>query len=411
MKEHIGTNQPLIKPSWNAIFSLALGVAGLITSEFLPVSLLTPMAQDLGITEGVAGQAISITAVVAMVSSLLIAIITKRIDRRWVLLSFSVLQISSNLIVAFAPNFTILATGRILLGIAIGGFWSMCASSAMRLVPEKSVPKAISIVFGAVSVATVVSAPLGSFLGDLWGWRNVFLIAASLGVLSFVWQIATLPSMKNEKAASFKTLLLILERPKIKIGMLATMFAFMGYATFFTYLRPFLETVTVVNVNMLSTILLVFGIANLIGTTMAGFFLQRNLKRTLTLLPLAMGVIVGLLLLFGKLPVAATILIVLWGLTFGGVQVGWTTWLTKTIPDEAESGGGIQIAAIQLAITTGAGIGGLFFDFTGVIGVFICSSIITILAAYVAFIAFKINKHSVVISKNEEKINQEKLVA
>src|SRR4051812_4104876 len=91
------------KPAWNAVFAMALGVAGLITSEFLPVSLLTPMARDLHVTEGVAGQAISITAVVAMFASMLIAIVTKRMDRRWVLLSFSVLQVLSNALVAFAP--------------------------------------------------------------------------------------------------------------------------------------------------------------------------------------------------------------------------------------------------------------------------------------------------------------------
>jgi predicted MFS family arabinose efflux permease len=186
MKQRIGINESTPKPAWRAVFALALGVAGLITSEFLPVSLLTPMAKDLKITEGITGQAISITAVVAMVASLLMAIITQRMDRRRVLMCFSILQILSNVLVAFAPNFFILTIGRILLGIAIGGFWALSAAIAMRLVPEKLVPKALSMVFGAVSVATVVAAPLGSFLGGILGWRNVFLLAAALGLLSLV---------------------------------------------------------------------------------------------------------------------------------------------------------------------------------------------------------------------------------
>jgi predicted MFS family arabinose efflux permease len=159
------------RPAWNAVFALALGVAGLITSEFLPVSLLTPMAHDLHVTEGIAGQAISITAVVAMVASLLIAVLTKGLDRRWVLLSFSVLQVLSNVLVALAPTFLVLTIGRLLLGVAIGGFWAMSAAVAMRLVPSKDVPKALATIFGAVSVATVVAAPLGSYLGGLLGWR------------------------------------------------------------------------------------------------------------------------------------------------------------------------------------------------------------------------------------------------
>jgi predicted MFS family arabinose efflux permease len=389
MKQHNGTLQLMHKPAWNAVFALALGVAGLISSEFLPVSLLTSMAKDLHITEGIAGQAISITALVAMVASLLTAIVTQRMDRRKVLMAFSILQILSNIAVGFAPNFLILTIGRILLGIAIGGFWAMSAAITMRLVPKDLVPKALSIVFAAVSVATVVSAPLGSFFGGLLGWRNVFLMAGALGVLALIWQAAALPAMATEKPARLGTLLQVLKRPKMKTGLLATMFVFMGYATFFTYLRPFLETVTGVSVNALSIILLAFGLANLAGTTLARHLLERNLKRTLVLMPLFMGLIVGALVVFGSLPIVVSVLVALWGMAFGGVQVGWPTWLTRTIPDEAETGGGIQIAAIQLAITTGAGLGGLFFDLTGVIGVFISSSVISVLAAFVAMLAFR----------------------
>jgi len=411
MKQHNRPFPVTPQPAWNAVFALALGVAGLITSEFLPVSLLTPMAKDLRITEGIAGQAISITAVVAMAASLFMAIVTQRIDRRRVLMAFSILQILSNVLVAFAPNFLFLTIGRILLGIAIGGFWAMSAAIAMRLVPSNLVPKALSIVFGAVSVATVVSAPLGSFLGGLLGWRSVFLIAGGLGILALLWQAVTLPSMATEKPASFGSLLQVLKRPKIKTGLAATMLVFMGYATFFTYLRPFLETVTGVSVNTLSTILLGFGLANLAGTTLARQLLERNLKLTLILMPLLMGSIVGGLVVFGSLPFVASGLVALWGATFGAVQVGWPTWLTRTIPDEAESGGSIQVAVIQLAITTGAGIGGLFFDFTGVTGVFITSSVITVLAAFVALLAFREPAKKVTKVELTESSDLTKLVA
>jgi len=377
------------KPAWNAVFALALGVAGLITSEFLPVSLLTPMAHDLRVTEGVAGQAISITAVVAMVASLLIAVLTKGLDRRWVLLSFSVLQVLSNVLVALAPTFLVLTIGRLLLGVAIGGFWAMSAAVAMRLVPQKDVPKALSTIFGAVSIATVVAAPLGSYLGGLLGWRLVFGLAAGLGALAFGWQALTLPGMAPEQPTSLRTLLHVLQRPNVAPGMLATLFVFMGYATFFTYLRPFLEAVTGVNVNTLSTILLGFGLANLAGTVLARHLLARSLALTLTLMPLLMGVVVAGLVLFGHQPVVASALVAFWGMAFGGVQVGWPTWLTRTLPNDAESGGGLQVATTQLAITIGAALGGVFFDLTGVVGVFITSSVLTLIAALVALLAFR----------------------
>src|SRR5689334_5715162 len=117
IKQHNTTVEFRTKPVWNAVLSLALAVSGLIISEFLPVSLLTPMASALKVTEGIAGQAISVTAIVAMLSSLLIAVVTQRMDRRQVLIALGLLQIISNLLVAFAPNFAVLLTGRVLLGI------------------------------------------------------------------------------------------------------------------------------------------------------------------------------------------------------------------------------------------------------------------------------------------------------
>jgi len=377
------------EPAWNAVYAVALGVAGLIISEFLPVSLLTPMAEDLSVTEGVAGQAISVTAIIAMLTSLMIATFTKRLNRRWLLLLFCLLQILSNLLVAFAPNFAILLIGRVLLGIGIGGFWTMAAATAMRLMPKKLVPKSLSVIFGAVSIATVIAAPVGSYLGTRIGWRNVFLLSGGIGVIALIWQTVSLPSMPVDRPAKFSTLIKVLKRPNVKSGMFAVLLLYIGYSTFFTYLRPFLETVTGVNVNMLSTILLGFGIANLLGSILARYLLEWNLYKSLSIAPLFMGVIVALLVLFGGYTIIAATLIAFWGLLFGVLQVGWVAWLTNTIPDETESGGGIQVATIQLAISLGAVIGGVFFDYTGAIGVFISSSLFTLIASVVAIAAFK----------------------
>lgn len=372
------------KPShWNAVIAVALTVEGLITSEFLPVSLLTPMAKDLGISEGTAGQAISVTAAIAMLTSLFISSITKTLDRRLVLLILCVLQIASNLFVFFAPNFTVLLIGRVLLGVGLGGFWGMLAATSMRLVAEKQVPKALSIIYIAVSLATVIAAPMGSFLGNLFGWRNVFLIAAAMGVIAFIWQAISLPKMPVDKFTPLKTVLQVLQRPSVKSGMLATLFSFMAYATLFTYLRPFLEQTTGVDANILSIILLGFGLTNLVGATIARYLLTWNLYRSLALMPLLMGISATGLVLFGNITVVAALLIGLWGMALGVVQLGWTAWLTKTVPDEAESAGGIQIAIIQLAIMVGAASGGLVFDSLGAKGVFIFSSIVAFIAALI----------------------------
>lgn len=370
------------EPAWGAVVSMTLGVFGLVTAEFLPASLLTPMAADLGVTEGLAGQAVTATAVVALVTSLLVSTATRRIDRRIVLLAFSILLTVSNLLVAFAPGLPALLLARVVLGVALGGFWTMSAATVMRLVPEALVPRALSLLFSGVSAATVAAAPLGSYFGDIIGWRGVFLIAAILGLLALAVQFATLPRMAPSGTTRLRTLVDVLARPQVGFGMLAVLLVFTGHFAFFTYIRPFLETVTGVGITGVSGILLGFGIANFLGTFLGGILLERSMRLTMMLMPLTMGVLgLGLVAVGGGAPVANTAMVALWGVAFGAVPVAWSTWLTRTVPDEAESAGGLLVAAVQLAIATGAAAGGAIFDVSGALGVFTAAGLVLLVAA------------------------------
>ncbi|NMV38219.1 MFS transporter [Ralstonia insidiosa] len=368
------------EPAWGAVFAMTLGVFGLVTAEFLPASLLTPMAESLGVTEGVAGQAVTATAAVALFTSLLTAAATRTIDRRRVLLAFSVLLIASNLAVAFATNLTTILIGRVVLGIALGGFWTMATATAMRLVPAAMVPRALSIIFSGVAVATIAAAPLGSYFGHLIGWRNVFLVAAGLGGIAFLSQVATLPSMPPSGTTRLRTLIDVLRRPTVGLGMFATILVFTGHFAFFTYLRPFLEQVSGVDVNGLSAILLGYGIANFVGTSLAGRVLEHRLRPMLIGMPALMVVLGIALVALGRAPLIDAVLVALWGMAFGGVPVAWSTWVTRTVPDEAESAGGLIVAAIQLAIATGAAAGGVVFDANGAAGVFVGAAVVLAIA-------------------------------
>ncbi|KKJ07457.1 MFS transporter [Burkholderia gladioli] len=371
---------PVERASWSAVYALALGVFGLVTAEFLPASLLTPLAASLGITEGTAGQAVTVTAAVALVTSLLIAVLTRGIDRRRVLLAFSVLLVISNLLVASASTFLAILLGRVLLGIALGGFWTMSAATAMRLVPAAMVPRALSIIFSGVAVATIAAAPLGSYFGHLIGWRNVFYAAAAIGALALAAQFATLPSMAPSGTTRLRTLLDVLRRPTVGIGMFAVTLVFTGHFAFFTYLRPFLEDVAGVGVNALSAILLGYGVANFLFTPVAGRALERGLRPMMIAMPALMVVLGAALALFGKLTALDAVLVALWGAAFGGVPVAWSTWVTRVVPDEAESAGGLIVAAIQLAISLGAAAGGVVFDTHGATGVFVAAAVVLVVA-------------------------------
>lgn len=368
-------------PAWSAVFSMTLGVFSLVTAEFLPASLLTPMSESLQVSEGVAGQAVTMTALFALLAGLLVGVVTRSYDRRKVLLCFTVLLIISNLLVAFATGLTMVLFARMLLGIGIGGFWSMATVTTMRLVPGPLVPKALSVVFSGVSIATVMAAPLGSFLGGLIGWQNVFLLITVVAVATLIWQYRALPSMVPKDSAKLSTLFKLLARPVVSIGMLSIMMVFTGHFAFFTYLRPFLETVTHVDVNQLSLVLLGFGVANFIGTSLIGFILEKNLRLVLMAVPFLMSVVAVALVVSGTNMVIASCLVALWGFLFGAVPVAWSTWIARAVPDEAESAGGLLVAVIQFAIMMGAALGGYAFHFIGMNGLYLCSAIVLLIAA------------------------------
>ena len=370
-----------MRPAWGAVISMTFGVFGLVGAEFLPASLLTPMAADLRISEGMAGQAVTATAAVALATSLLVTVVTRRIDRRLVLLGLSVLLIFSNLLVATASHLAMLLAGRVLLGMALGGFWTLSAATMMRLVPEAVVPKALSVMFLGVSAATVFAAPVGSYVGDIVGWRNVFLGAAALGALALVVQLATLPSLPPRGHSRFGTLVEVLLRPGVGFAMFAILLVFTGHFAFFTYIRPFLETVTGLGIEGFSAVLLGFGIATFFGNYLGAVLLERSMRFTLTIMPVVMGALALSLSAFGGSLAGDAAMVALWGLAFGAVPVAWSTWITRAVPDEAESAGGLFVAAINFAIATGAAAGGALFDANGVTSVFVASGAVLLLAA------------------------------
>jgi predicted MFS family arabinose efflux permease len=367
--------------SWGAVFALSLGAFALVASEFMPVSLLTPIAADLHVSEGQAGQAISVAGAFAVFTSLFISSFAGQLDRKVLLLALTGLMIVSGTIAAFAPNYLTFMVGRAFIGVAIGGFWSLSAATAMRLVPEHSVPRALAIFNGGNALATVIAAPLGSFLGGLMGWRLAFFFLVPIAVIVFVWQWASLPSMKAQARPGSGNVFKLLTRPVVALGMAAGGLFFMGQFTLFTYLRPFLEAVTSVNVSTLSLLLLLIGIAGFIGTTLIGLFLQKSLYATLTVIPMLMAAIGMALIMFGVwLPVTAALLAI-WGFLSTSAPVGWWTWLARTLPNEAEAGGGLFVAIVQLSITLGATLGGVLFDARGYQTAFGASAVLLVIAA------------------------------
>jgi predicted MFS family arabinose efflux permease len=364
---------------------MALCCMVLVASEFMPVSLLTPIASDLHMTEGQAGQAISVSGIFAVLTSLFISGLTAGRDRRTVLLVLALSLIISGSVVAFAPNYTIFMVGRAVLGIAIGGFWSMSTAAVMRLVPEDRVPRALAILQGGTALSATVAAPLGSFLGGYIGWRGAFFCVVPLAALALAWLLVSLPSMQSERQTRPGNIFRLLRRPVVAYGMAAVTLFFMGQFALFTYLRPFLEMVTGVGVSTLSLMLLLLGVAGLIGTSLIGPFLKNGVYDVMIAIPVAMAVIAVALIALGTSLAGTALLIGAWGLIGTPAPVAWNTWLTRTLPEDAEAGGGLMVAAIQLAITLGATAGGFVFDMSGYQSTFGMSAAMLGVAGLLAF--------------------------
>lgn len=351
---------------WPAIISLMLGVAALISAELLPVSLLTEMAKALGVSTGMAGQMISTTATLAMFSGLLLPSLFKRVERRQLILGFTVMLVLSCLLTAVANNIGILLLARVILGIAIGGFWAILTPVTMQLVPAEKVASAFSIVFSGVSLALVVAAPLGSYLGDIYGWRAVFSAVAvlSTGVLLLQW--FAVPKVAPSAEQHHGGMGNLLRRPGVILAFSAMLLSFTGNQMLYIYMRPYMESYLNFNIEQISLSWVFFGIASFMGVTFAGVLVQRVLKQILIGMPVAM-VLVALALLAGpQLHLLAFVLIASWGFFGAVLPIIWSTWITRSLPDAADSAGGLYSAALQLAAIIGASLSGTAIDLLGV---------------------------------------------
>ena len=369
---------------WSGVFAMTLCVFALIASEFMPVSLLTPMAVDLQVSEGMAGQGITISGAFALLTSLSISWLARTLDRKLLLLALAGLMAVSGLIVGLAPDYQTYMVGRALIGVVIGGFWTMSAATAMRLVPAPQVPKALAIFNGGNALATVIAAPLGSYLGSIIGWRGAFFCVVPVAAIALVWMLISLPPMPVEprKPGAGNVFKLFKNRP-VALGMVGCGAFFMGQFALFTYLRPFLETVTRVDVSTLSLILLVIGAAGFIGTLIIGRVLRRSLFQTLIVIPVLMALIALALIPFGHSIIVVAALLGFWGLLATAAPVGWWSWIAQAMPNNAEAGGGLMVAVIQLSIALGSTVGGMLFDSHGYQSTFVASAIVLLLGAAV----------------------------
>ena len=354
-----GADQPA---AWSAVGALTLGVFALVTAEFLPASVLTPLARDLGVSVGAAGQAVTATAVVGAFAAPLTPVLTGRFDRRQVMWGLMALLCLSNILTVFAVNLPMLLVARVLLGASLGGFWSMAAALAMRLVPPAAMPKAISLIFTGVSVATVSAAPIGAYVSDTLGWRAAFVIAGVVGAVALLAQLVTLPRLAPTSVPRLAGLVEVGRRPAVATALLGVLLIISGHFAGFTYVRPVLEQVAHLDVKAISLTLLAFGVAGFFGNLAGAALVGRDPRLAVLSGSALVGVAALAIVLLGQFGLVTAAALTLWGFAFAMLPVGFQSWATSAAPDQAELAGGLLTSTFQVAIATGAVLGGVLVD-------------------------------------------------
>jgi predicted MFS family arabinose efflux permease len=344
-----------------------VGSFNLVTNEFLPTGLITDVHSDLHVSEGVAGTMVTAPGVLAAFSALLLPVLLRRLNRRRALLGLSLVFVLADALAGIAPNFVIMLLARALLGIGIGGFWAIAVGLGTRLMPAEHAQRATAVIFGGISIGTVVGVPAGPLLGNLFGWRSAFLIVAALGFLPLIMQAVFLPSVPVEKLVTLRSLTVLLKSGPARLGLLMTFLTISAQFAAYTFVAPFLQQYTGAGAGLVSTLLLVFAAAGVVGNFATGFALGKSLRTTVPVVIALVGLSALVMPLLGKWSAGALLVLVVWGLAYGGIPVALQTWLFNADTRAAnENGSGMFVAAFQTSIAFGSFFGGIVVNLSGI---------------------------------------------
>lgn len=347
--------------------AVALATFLVVTSEMMPVGVLTPIARDLAVSTGLAGTSLTITGLVAAVVCVFAPVFARRADRRSIMVGFMVVLAAANVLTAVAPNFAVLAAARVLLGVAMGMVWGLAAGLAVRLVEPRRVPVATTLIFSGVSIASVLGVPLGTFVAEQAGWRAAFWILGVLGLLTAgVLRLLLPPLPAGAEPARLSRVFGVLRIRGVAVGLAITGLVVFGHFTGYTYVRPLLESQFGLAAGTVALALLVYGVAGVAGNFGIGPVAGRYPKPAVLLA--VGGVTVAALLIAADLTsstLAAFALLVLWGAGYGGVSVSTQSWIAAASPAHIEASSALWSGVFNASIALGAVVGGRALDSGG----------------------------------------------
>ncbi|GGV92698.1 MFS transporter [Streptomyces gelaticus] len=363
-----------------------LGIFSIVTTEILPIGLLTSIGSDFAVSDGTAGLMMTMPGLLAALSAPLVTMATARVDRRLMLCAFVLLLALADFLIAAATDYRLVLVSRVMVGVTIGGFWSIAAGLAGRLVRPASAGRATAVIFSAVPLGSVLGVPAGTFIGDLAGWRTAFVVMGvlSMGVLALMLLVVpALPPAQVTRASLLRT---VLKRPGTRFAVLLTFLVVLSHFATYTYVTPFLEQVTHAGPALITGLLLVYGTAGILGNFVGGALVTRRPRAAVSLAAGLIAAATALLPVLGRWEAGAVALLVVWGVAYGAVPVCSQTSFARAAPDAPEAASVLFTASFQATFALGAMAGGAVLDHVSVSAVMLLGGAVAALAVVVAIV-------------------------
>jgi predicted MFS family arabinose efflux permease len=375
---------PLAAPpirTWLGVFSLALGAAVIVTTEFIPVGFLPNVATDLHVSLGTAGLMVLVPGLSAAIAAPLVIVGSGRLDRRRLVVALGFSVFVSNAIAFVAPDFPVILFSRVFLGVAIGGFWAVVPSLGFRLAGPEAGTRATSVVVAGLSAGTVIGLPAGQFFGNLIGWRPTFAAVAGVALLIVIAQFAVLPGIPAVGRMTFTDLGRVFRVPLGRTILIAGGVATTGQFAASTFVTPFLLRNAHLSSGVVSVLFLGYGSAGIVGTLLGSAFVARHRIRAFASVTAAFGTALVILPVLDDQPIIVGALLVGWGVMWGVVVLALQTLMLSATPDAPEASSAMLITVSQLAIALGSALGGVLVDSAGLAFLFVISGIVAVAAA------------------------------
>lgn len=368
---------------WPAVVAVMLGIFAVVTTEILPIGLLTSIGSGFTVSDGTAGLIMTMPGLLAAVAAPVATVATARVDRRLMLCAFMLLLAVANFLAAVAPDYWLVLVSRMMVGVTIGGFWSIGAGLAERLVPPASVGRATAVIFSAVPLGSVLGVPAGTLLGDLAGWRTAFTAMGVLTVGVLVMLLVCVPPLPPVRATRLGVLTGMLRSPGTRFALLLTFLVVLAHFGTYTYVTPFLEEATGVDGGPVTAFLLLYGAAGILGNFLGGARVARYPRTVLGLAAALIAAATLLLPVLGRWEGGAVVLLVVWGVAYGAVPVASQAWFSRAAPHAPEAATVLFTASFQATISIGAFVGGVVLDRTSASVVMLlggCTAALVVLA-------------------------------